>query len=932
MRKQKRPSKKVEKHRGRPAEVEASQSELELKERHDHLEELIAQRTRELAESEARYRELLEHAPAGIYQIDPKTRRFIEVNDAMCRLLGYGREELLLLDPEELLDQDGRKQFRERMAAGLAGEKMPAEIEYKVKGRNGREFWAVLNTSVNYEKGKPRSISVIAHEITGRRRVEQALRESETKYRIIADHTYNWEFWLAPDGRFLYCSPSCERITGHAAKEFLADPSLRMRLIHPDDRGRFAAHMNETGRVHAVKEEEWRFVLPDGSYRWVAHICQPVFDETGVFLGIRGSNRDITQRKQTEEALHRKQAELQVLLDNTPAGLVLFDAKPPYNVLTHNCYYQQLFGEPYRSMGMVGLNVYDYAPEVEASGVVAVFDEVVRTAQPKHLLDFPYQSDPPKQSWFNWHMLPLIIDGQVVALVSMSIDVTERHQAEKALRESEENLKRAQSVGNIGNWRLDIRKNELTWSDENHRVFGIPKGTPLTYERFLSAVHPDDRAYVDTKWKSGMAGEGYDIEHRIIADGKIKWVREKAYLEFDEKGSLVAGFGITQDITVRKGLEEELKKHNEALEERVRMRTEEVMAERKRFFDVLETLPAMVCLLSPDHYVAFANRAFRERFGESHGRHCYQYCFGEEGPCRFCESYRVLETGEPHHWECNAPDGSIMDVYDFPFIDTDGSALILEMDIDITEYRKAQKGFLDAQAELERAKRLSDIGVLAATVAHELRNPLAAIKLAAVNLKRKAKNPVLDRHLATIDKKVAESDQFINNLLFYSHLRPPDLEKVSILDVLEESIGSAEDNSGKGISIVRNTSSLRNLSIEADPFQIKELFVNILNNAHDAVRGDRREIRIDSEFDGEHITISIEDNGPGIADDVMDKVFDPFFTTKAKGTGLGLSVCKQIVSMHDGEIAIKPGTSGGTRVVVRLPMARKNGRAPGKSS
>jgi PAS domain S-box-containing protein len=124
--------------------------------------------------------------------------------------------------------------------------------------------------------------------------------------------------------------------------------------------------------------------------------------------------------------------------------------------------------------------------------------------------------------------------------------------------------------------------------------------------------------------------------------------------------------------------------------ERIRAQ-EAVSAERQRLNDVLEVLPAYVVLLTPDHHVVFANRFFRERFGESHGKRCFEYLFGYSGPCEICETYTVLKTGAPHQWEWTGPDGRIYDVFDFPFTDSDGSALILEMGIDITERREIER-------------------------------------------------------------------------------------------------------------------------------------------------------------------------------------------------------------------------------------------------
>ncbi len=149
--------------------------------------------------------------------------------------------------------------------------------------------------------------------------------------------------------------------------------------------------------------------------------------------------------------------------------------------------------------------------------------------------------------------------------IKLAHSLEERNALVGELQKNREDLDRAQSVGNIGSWHIDVCKNEIKWSDENYRIFGISKDIPLTYETFLSKVHPDDREYVDNESKAGMVGKPYDMEHRIIVDDKIKWVREKAYHEFDTDGAVIGGFGITQDITERKQEEHRVRRYNSIL-------------------------------------------------------------------------------------------------------------------------------------------------------------------------------------------------------------------------------------------------------------------------------------------------------------------------------------------------------------------------------
>jgi len=238
--------------------------------------------------------------------------------------------------------------------------------------------------------------------------------------------------------------------------------------------------------------------------------------------------------------------------------------------------------------------------------------------------------------------------------------------------------------------------------------FSAEEMANLEMNEVKDLVHNDDLPRVNREIESTSKGEkdvGV-VEYRFRSKaGGYRWLSDRFSIMRDSKGRPLYRVGIVRDITERKENEDELRRSRDGLELRVKEQTaeirralEETARERQRLYDVLETLPVLICLLTPDYHVRFANRAFRERFGEADGRRCYEYVFGQKEPCRFCETFRVFQTGAPYHWECNAPDGSVMDAHDFPFADIDGSPLILEMDIDITERKRAEKALLSASA------------------------------------------------------------------------------------------------------------------------------------------------------------------------------------------------------------------------------------------
>lgn len=259
-----------------------------------------------------------------------------------------------------------------------------------------------------------------------------------------------------------------------------------------------------------------------------------------------------------------------------------------------------------------------------------------------------------------------------------------------------------------------------------------------------------------------------------------------------------------------------------------------------------------------------------------------------------------------------------------PLKDTSGKVegLVLFL-VDTTKRKQAEEELVKTRMQLIDAKRLSDVGTLAATVAHELRNPLAAIQIASYNIRRKAQGGLLDKHLLTIDNKVNESEQIISNLLFYSRLKAPRYELVNIHKIISECIELVKKRFAKEKSSLHaEIASIKKVSIEADPVQIKEVFFNVLNNAYECQAKGSKRVEMQAREDGGNIVFTIKDNGEGIDKNDLERIFDPFFTTKAKGTGLGLTVCRQIINFHGGSIGVESEKGNGAVVTISLPLKR----------
>ncbi len=259
------------------------------------------------------------------------------------------------------------------------------------------------------------------------RLAQEALDKAAERYRIVADNTYDWELWWGPENKLLYCSPSCERITGYNREAFMADADLFERIVHPDDLDAFQKHLEEHKWERAPGEFEYRIVRSDGESRWVGHTCQPVFDTGGLFMGTRVSNRDITNRKQTDEALQKSEEQFRLIASSTPDHLLVQDRDLRYSLVIN----PQL---GLMERDMIGKTDHDFLSKKDADTLTKIKRQVLDTGRPV-CLEQSLLSRKGEQEFFNGSYVPTYgTDGQVDGLIGYFRNVTECKRAEEKLR------------------------------------------------------------------------------------------------------------------------------------------------------------------------------------------------------------------------------------------------------------------------------------------------------------------------------------------------------------------------------------------------------------------------------------------------------------------------------------------------------------------
>jgi PAS domain S-box-containing protein len=395
-------------------------------------------------------------------------------------------------------------------------------------------------------------------DITERKNAEESLQLSEWKHRIVAENTYDWEFWTDSEDNFIYCSSSCYRITGHNSEKFISDPSLMSRIIHPDDREKYANHRKKTVLGIDPGEIKFRIIHVDGTEHWIGHVCQAILNDSGVSMGRRGSNRDITLQIKADEALKKSEARFRGYFEFSIAGIAI--TSPYMTFIEVNDHLCNMLG--YSRVELLNTKWMDltYPEDIELD--LDHFNRVLNGEQEGYTIDKRFVRKDDKIIWTSLSVKCVRqTNGLVDYFMALLVDITERKKAESALLKTSDELRLI--IKNMLNafitWEsvFDNNGNYVSFrfgffNDAFGRITNVKFDD--IYGKDVFEVWPGtEQSWVDIYGKVAITGipQTFDMYH----EPTCSWYHCNAYRPTESTSQICAIF---ENITAQKQMEAKL--------------------------------------------------------------------------------------------------------------------------------------------------------------------------------------------------------------------------------------------------------------------------------------------------------------------------------------------------------------------------------------
>ena len=729
------------------------------------------------------------------------------------------------------------------------------------------------------------------------------------RFRSLADAAPAMLWMTEPDGSCSFLSRDWYDFTGQEGTAALDAEWLD--AVHPDDRAMAEAAFASARSKHAPASLEYRLRRRDGEYRWALDSGRPLLGADGELLGYVGSVVDITERKREELGLRRSREQLELLSDTVPALISYVGTDLRY--VSCNAEYSKWFGVPRQEI--VGRPMRDVLGEA-AWRVVEPHVERVLAGQATEFeteVDYRYGGKRSIHARYTPHRGP---DGEVIGIACLVTDITARRQAEHtrarlaAIVDSSEDA----IIGK------DLNGTITNWNAGAARLFGYTADEALG--RSITFLIPEGRRHEEKlileRIRCGGSVPAYETVRRR-KDGSLFDVALSVSPIVDEAGRIVGASKIARDITARKRAEEDIRRSREALN------------------GLVDRAPFGIYIVDGELKIAQMNA--RSQTGAFYG---IRPIIGRDldevmhivWPKPVADEVvgafrRTLETGEPYrsrNFMSQRADNDNIESYEFELHRItlpNGRPGVVAYYFDSTRLRKAEQALREADRRKDE---------FLATLAHELRNPLAPIRNGLQILRLTGRDPTAAVQVQEmLERQVEHLVRLVDDLMEVARVTRGRIElrkePVDVGAVLRHAVETSRPLIEAARHELRVDVPVDRVTVMADPVRLTQIVANLLNNAA-KYTADAGRIALSARREGGYVALSVRDNGIGIPVEVLPRVFDLFaqadgtYQRAQGGLGIGLTLVRTLVELHGGSVAAKSeGLGRGAEFIVRLPLS-----------
>ncbi|MDD5296436.1 MAG: PAS domain S-box protein [Rhodocyclaceae bacterium] len=725
---------------------------------------------------------------------------------------------------------------------------------------------------------------------------------------------------VAPTGPFLEANDTACLLLGYSREELLSRSLVDIEES-PDQTPYFLGTSGAAFLERVYRTKDGRLIPVEITAR-AMH-----FDGRDVVMSMV---RDVSERRAAEAALHENEERYHLIVDSTAEGFWMIG--PDSLTQDVNPALCAMLG--YSRDEMLGRNPLDFTDGENRKILAEQMGYIGMTSNRYYDIELTRKDGSHIPVFFH-ASTHFDEEENVLMAFAFVTDLRERKRSEQALREAAENLARAQAIAHLGSWRLNLATDELIWSDETARIFGLPPDMAVTRHFWDPFLHPTDLARRQSALEKALKGAAYDLEFPIEVDGQTKWLRELVAVVQDRDGQALACHGTLQDITQTRTYAQELELHRNHLEEMVTQRTAELKGAEARYRSVVEIAPDGFWTVDEDQRLLEVNDAYVRRSGYSR-EELLGMRIGDLDCTRDASQIRtnialIAERGslrlETRH---RAKDGSIWPVEVAVSYWKEGRLLFAFLR-DITERNILETARETARLEAERLARAKS--EFLANMSHEIRTPLnGVLGLAQVGFRENS-----GRRAQKTFGHILESGKLllgvVNDILDFSKIEAGRMSvervPVDLHGLLRQALElQGERARTKGIALRLEKEAGLPAACLGDPLRLSQVLGNLLSNAIKFTEWGTVSLHVgrEPEESGDTLVLRVSDTGIGMTAEQITRLFTPFeqadgsTTRRFGGTGLGLAISMTMAKLMGGEIRVKSRIGEGSEFEFRLPL------------